>query len=217
MCPESPEARERRLARGREWKRLHSAKHAASVAAYRQRHPEKRRAQNAVSYALRKGLLVKGPCAKCGTNEDICAHHEDYSKPLEVMWLCRSCHVRRHEPQLSRGPRRSNTAVAKLTEVSVRRIRNILATGLLTNREVAQLFEVTPENISSIRDGKSWRHIDDGLSIPRGRRGAPALLPEVVKKCRELAASGYTQAQISREVDISTASVSRILHGRKGS
>lgn len=215
MSSESAEARERRLVRAREWKRRHAGKHAQSVAAYRKKHPERWRAQNAVSYALRKGQLVKGSCAQCGTSKDICAHHEDYSKPLDVVWLCRPCHIRHHGPQLWRGPRPGNTAVSKLTGEIVRRIRKILATGLLTNAELGRLFDVTPENISAIRDGKTWRYIEDGLSIPRGRRGAPALLPELTEKARKLSAEGYTQAEVSREVGISTASVSRILHGRK--
>ena len=43
---------------------------------------------------LRRGKLEKSPC-KCG-NINVEAHHEDYSKPLEVIWLCRECHLEHH-------------------------------------------------------------------------------------------------------------------------
>lgn len=213
--PESKEARERRLARAREWKRRHADKHAKNIAEYRRKYPEKVRAQNAVAYALRHGTLVKGPCQHCTTTEDICAHHADYAKPLDVVWLCRACHIRHHEPQLWRGDRGNNSAVSKLNEDSVRRIRMLLASGLLTNLEISRLFDVTAQNISSIRDGKTWRHIQDELVIPRGQRGAVPLATNLIDKVHQFAANGYTQAGISRELDISTASVSRILHGRK--
>ena len=58
----------------------------------RARSPEKYRARNAVSNALRDGRLVKGPCKECGTTERVQAHHPDYSKPLDIEWLCFSCH-----------------------------------------------------------------------------------------------------------------------------
>ena len=47
--------------------------------------------------AIKKGLLVKpDKCSSCGRNCFIHAHHADYSKPLEVEWLCVSCHKRLH-------------------------------------------------------------------------------------------------------------------------
>jgi hypothetical protein len=53
----------------------------------RARYPEKYIAHNAVSRALRAGHLIRTPCVICGAI-DVQAHHEDYSKPLEVIWLC---------------------------------------------------------------------------------------------------------------------------------
>ena len=54
----------------------------------------------AVGRALKRGDLVKQPCQVCGATDEttrIDAHHEDYSKPLEVDWLCRSHHMRFHK------------------------------------------------------------------------------------------------------------------------
>ena len=51
-------------------------------------HPDKNRARHAVGRAVRSGLLVRGPCEVCGTTANVQAHHDDYSKPLEVRWMC---------------------------------------------------------------------------------------------------------------------------------
>jgi hypothetical protein len=56
----------------------------------------KKKAHQAVSYAVQKGKLVRQPCERCGTNENVVAHHEDYSKPLDVVWLCKYHHKERH-------------------------------------------------------------------------------------------------------------------------
>lgn len=59
---------------------------------------DKRRAvaHSSVSRAIKAGILYKSPCVKCG-NEKSLAHHEDYDKPLDVMWLCQPCHKQRHK------------------------------------------------------------------------------------------------------------------------
>jgi hypothetical protein len=57
--------------------------------------PEKPLARNIVNHAIRRGELIRQPCAICG-NEFGNAHHEDYSKPFEIIWLCRSCHMKLH-------------------------------------------------------------------------------------------------------------------------
>lgn len=40
-------------------------------------------------------VLERQPCEVCG-NPDVVAHHDDYTKPLEVRWLCRSHHAKFH-------------------------------------------------------------------------------------------------------------------------
>ena len=47
--------------------------------------------------AVRKGILQKENCARCGSAESQ-IHHPDYSKPLEIIWLCLACHVKEHHP-----------------------------------------------------------------------------------------------------------------------
>jgi len=69
---------------------------AAAAAKARQRHPSKYKARTAVGNAVRDGRLLKGPCEKCGTTQLVQAHHHDYSKPLDIRWLCRPCHMNDH-------------------------------------------------------------------------------------------------------------------------
>lgn len=57
--------------------------------------PEQRQKEIARSYARvyrTRGHLLPKPCELCNTPEGVEMHHTDYSKPLEVHWLCRACH-----------------------------------------------------------------------------------------------------------------------------
>lgn len=60
-----------------------------------ERHPEKWAARRQVRDAVRAGRLVKLPCSHCGDARSN-GHHEDYAKPLDVVWLCRKCHDAEH-------------------------------------------------------------------------------------------------------------------------
>ncbi len=52
-------------------------------------------ARRQVARAIHRGELVRQPCEVCG-GEPAEGHHEDYSKPLNVRWLCRLHHLRLH-------------------------------------------------------------------------------------------------------------------------
>lgn len=68
---------------------------ASAAKLYKKKYPERHRARNTVLSALKNGLLIKGKCAVCGDAKAE-AHHEDYKKPLDVIWLCRKHHLEAH-------------------------------------------------------------------------------------------------------------------------
>lgn len=64
-------------------------------ARYERNNPEKVRARKAVRSAIQKGKLERQPCEECG-EPDAQAHHEDYSKPFDIRWLCFKHHREEH-------------------------------------------------------------------------------------------------------------------------
>ena len=54
------------------------------------------RAHRLVKRAKERGELIPQPCAVCRTSRQVVAHHENYERPLEVVWLCKSHHRLRH-------------------------------------------------------------------------------------------------------------------------
>jgi hypothetical protein len=65
------------------------------TAKHKKKYPEKNRARVLVGRAIVDGRLVRQPCEVCGDQKSH-AHHEDYSKPLDVMWLCHKHHIALH-------------------------------------------------------------------------------------------------------------------------
>ena len=55
----------------------------------------KNHCHRSVHKAIKTGQLVRMPCEVCGSKAE--AHHPDYSKPLNVMWLCRKHHSEWHK------------------------------------------------------------------------------------------------------------------------
>jgi ribosomal protein S27AE len=65
--------------------------------AYRAKHPEKVHAGHVLRRAVREGRIVRpNECEACDASGLVHAHHPDYSKPLEVRWLCPRCHSAEH-------------------------------------------------------------------------------------------------------------------------
>jgi hypothetical protein len=87
----------------RQKKRESNNKYHKSISALRAERTAKWRAANPLSYkahiavqtAVRNGKLLRLPCQSCGATGSH-AHHEDYMKPLNVKWLCHTCHMIEH-------------------------------------------------------------------------------------------------------------------------
>ena len=67
--------------------------------------PEKATARQILNRAVRRGEIVKpAVCSQCNRGGDysrIEAHHDDYSRPLDVVWLCAVCHRRKHNQEVA--------------------------------------------------------------------------------------------------------------------
>ena len=92
---------QRKASRAQEVNRARERK---SATEYRRRHPEKADAKRIVRSAISRGDLIRPEaCSQCGLGcvradgaPGIQAHHADYSKPLDVVWLCIKCHAKEH-------------------------------------------------------------------------------------------------------------------------
>jgi hypothetical protein len=90
--------RQWRLTHRDELAKLQRERYAKNPSAYletshRTHTPESEWATYRLNYFLRKKRIVKSStCQGCDSRRKLEAHHEDYNKPLDVIWLCRSCH-----------------------------------------------------------------------------------------------------------------------------
>ena len=85
--------KERLNLKAREWREKNKEKLRGYHKKHNAKEPLRRAARKFVSHALTAKVIIRSEiceiCAKACIPE---AHHEDYTKPLDVKWLCRSCH-----------------------------------------------------------------------------------------------------------------------------
>ena len=59
--------------------------------------------------AKRRGDLIEEPCKDCGAIDDLEMHHPNHDQALDVVWLCRPCHLKRHQYERRDNTRALNT------------------------------------------------------------------------------------------------------------
>lgn len=88
-----------------QWKRDNPKKRQVATVRYRKKYPEKQRAHKAVTRAIELGKLARASnmiCERCYKQARE-YHHPDYSKPLDVIAVCRDCHNTIHREQTKAG------------------------------------------------------------------------------------------------------------------
>lgn len=89
-----PGSREKNRLRIAEWREKNKDKFRKTVRKWQTANREKCNAHAKVHTAIKNGTLKKSmKCQECKIKCLTEGHHEDYSKPLEVIWLCRKCHA----------------------------------------------------------------------------------------------------------------------------
>jgi len=148
----------------REWERKHRKQ-------YRKEHPEvgfnaamsvwkknptRVHIRQVVYYAIKSGILTRpNICESCGRENCVIeAHHTDYSKPLEVKWLCRQCHrIADRARQSESGEKPINAR--KLTDEQVREIRR----SDDTDRSLAMKYGISNCAINKIRNRLTYKDV----------------------------------------------------------
>lgn len=92
------DARKKENLRQKEWRDKNPEKYRAYIRKWQIANREKINAHAKVHTAVKNGTLKRGnSCMECGIECKTEGHHEDYSKPLDVIWLCRKCHGKKIE------------------------------------------------------------------------------------------------------------------------
>lgn len=120
------------------------------------------KAAREVSAARAAGLSAAPCCERCGRVTKTLGHHADYSAPLDIEWLCGSCHTRAHRV----GPiaRPSAADLAEPPSASVppmaARMRDARVASRTTLEDAARVFDVTPVTVRNWEMGVSSPRID---------------------------------------------------------
>jgi hypothetical protein len=91
-------AREKENARQKEWRNKNPMLFRSYVKKWQQTNRVRHNAHQKVHRAVDAGILIRSEfCQQCEVRCKTEGHHEDYSKSLDVIWLCRKCHARKNE------------------------------------------------------------------------------------------------------------------------
>ena len=123
----------------------------------KKKYPEKESARNKLLYAVKTGKIQKLPCSVCGKKAQ--AHHPDYSKPLEITWLCPFHHTQMHPDKIigiSKKEieilRKRKLLYDKFLQKSKERRNKIVALREqgLTQKQIAQKLGITHQRVQQV-------------------------------------------------------------------
>ena len=166
-----------RAAYQRNFRRLHPEKHRAALKRYRENHPDRvwvsrlkwfnnshagwdekklmRECRHLTTMGLSCGKIKRPKkCKKCGKQKKLDAHHPNYTKPRQIRWLCRTCHIALHQARrkqlgitINMPPRRD------LSPAFHARVKRMMASGKYSQVQLGRRLGVHNATISRIMSG----------------------------------------------------------------
>jgi ribosomal protein S27AE len=95
------EYRDSHVEERKSWRKKYRETERENEIRYFMSNPEKFQARWIINRQIRaKKIIRPKECSNCGNEGKIHAHHPDYSKPLEVIWLCSKCHHKIHNENI---------------------------------------------------------------------------------------------------------------------
>jgi hypothetical protein len=92
-----PEAREKINVLIKKWQEANPERVRENNRRWKRANRDTENARSLVAKAIRRGKIMRpNRCEKCKKECTPDGHHLDYSKPLEVQWLCKICHMKGH-------------------------------------------------------------------------------------------------------------------------
>ncbi len=80
-----------------QWRKNNKKKVYESVCKWKENNEKKKNAHSLVLYAIKTEILQRREnCEECNKKCKTEGHHEDYKKTLDVIWLCKLCHSKKH-------------------------------------------------------------------------------------------------------------------------
>jgi ribosome-binding protein aMBF1 (putative translation factor) len=126
--------------------------------------PEKVRARQLVQRAVKTGRLVRpDACERCGTEGWVEAHHPDYTKPLDVEWLCGDCHRSEHQAPPTR--RKELTPKSAIVGARIREGREALG---LSQEAFADRLDTSHQQVGRIERGEHDLRLSTLLEFAAG-------------------------------------------------
>jgi hypothetical protein len=97
----SPEKKAEYAEKQKRYRHAHPEIYRNAARKYQENKPRQYWSNQLINAAVHLGILTRPDhCSQCGSRKRIQAHHPDYSKPLEVVWLCATCHGKVHRSSM---------------------------------------------------------------------------------------------------------------------
>lgn len=130
-----------------------------------------------VKAAIKRGGLIRPEqCERCGSSPPRCsdgrsaiqAHHHDYSKPLEVEWICPKCHRKETPlPKVIGAPNYGEkNGFSKLTCEKVTQMKELRKSGY-SYQEIALKFGVNKSTARRAITGINWSELAAAPQEPK--------------------------------------------------